>query len=66
MKILDANLIRVAPSAVIQPGLPVCIVELLATVHTLKNDKGMHKEKRNAEDWNFLSDLRPPYRVSPW
>jgi hypothetical protein len=47
----------------IQPGLPICIVELLATVRTLKNDKGMHNGKRNAEDWNFLSDLRPPYRV---
>jgi hypothetical protein len=49
----------------IQPGLPVCIVELLATAHTLKDDKGIRKEKENAEDWNFLSDLRPTYRVTP-
>jgi hypothetical protein len=46
-------------------GLPICNVELLATVHTHKNDKGMRKEKRNVEDWNFLSDLHPPYRVMP-
>jgi hypothetical protein len=45
--------------------LPVCIVEFLATVQTLKNDKGMRKGKRNADDWNFLSDLCPPYRVTP-
>jgi hypothetical protein len=44
---------------VIQPGLPVCIVGLLAIAHTLKNDKGMRKEKRNTKDWNFLSNLRP-------
>jgi hypothetical protein len=49
----------------IQPGLSVCIVELLATAHTLKNDKEMRKEKGNAEDWNFISDLSPPYRVTP-
>jgi hypothetical protein len=49
----------------IQPGLPVCIVKLLATAHTLKNDKEMHKKKINIEDWNFLSDLNPPYRVTP-
>jgi hypothetical protein len=49
----------------IQPGLPVCIVELLATAHTLKNDKGMRKEKGNVEDWNFLSDLCPRYKVTP-
>jgi hypothetical protein len=49
----------------IKPGLPICIIELLATVHTLKNDKGVRREKGNAEDWNFLSDLRPPDRVAP-
>jgi hypothetical protein len=26
-------------------GLPVCIVTLLAEVHTLKNDKGMREAK---------------------
>jgi hypothetical protein len=43
-----------------QAGMPVYIMILLAEVHTLKNDKGMHKRKENAGDWNFLSDLHPP------
>jgi hypothetical protein len=30
----------------IHPGLPICIMVLLATVYTLKNDKGMHKRKK--------------------
>jgi hypothetical protein len=34
-------------------------------MHTLKNDKGMHKRKENVGDWNFLSDLHPPCRVTP-
>jgi hypothetical protein len=38
-----------------QPGLPICILELLATAH---------KEKINDEDWNFLSDFHPPYKVA--
>jgi hypothetical protein len=33
-------------SAAIQPGLPICIVDLLATAHTLKNEKGMRKGKK--------------------
>jgi hypothetical protein len=40
-------------------------VELLATMHTLKNDRGMGKERRNVEGWNFLSNLCPTYRVVP-
>jgi hypothetical protein len=40
--------------------VPICIVALLATTHSLKNDKGMRKEKGKVEVWNFLSDLCPP------
>jgi hypothetical protein len=42
---LDANLIQVAPSAVIQAGLLVYIMVLLAKVRTLKSDKGTHEKK---------------------
>jgi hypothetical protein len=34
-------------------------------MHTLKTNKGMRTKKGNDEDWNFLSDLCPPYRVTP-
>jgi ABC-type uncharacterized transport system permease subunit len=44
----------------IHPGVPVCIMALLATVHTLKNDKRKRKEKGKAKVWNFLYDLCPP------
>jgi hypothetical protein len=40
----------------IQAGLPVCIMVLLAKVHTLKNDKGMHKRKE-------MLGIRIPYLV---
>jgi hypothetical protein len=43
----------------IHPGLPVCMVALVATSHTLKNNKRMRKENGKAEVWNFLSDLCP-------
>jgi hypothetical protein len=58
---LDANLIWVTSSAVIQAGLPVCIMVLLADVRTLKSDKGMHKRKE-------ILGIRIPYLfcIPPW
>jgi hypothetical protein len=40
----------------IQAGLPVCIVVLLAEVRTLKGDKGMHNKKE-------MLGIRIPYLV---
>jgi hypothetical protein len=47
---------RQPPSVVMQVGLPVCIVVLLAEVHTLKDDKGMRKRKE-------MLGIRIPYLI---
>jgi hypothetical protein len=39
-----------------QVGLPICIVVLLSEVHTLKNDKGLHKRKE-------MLGIRIPYLI---
>jgi hypothetical protein len=52
----DAHLIRVAPECRDIGGLLVCIVVLLAKVHTLKKDKGMHERKK-------MLGIRIPYLI---
>jgi hypothetical protein len=47
----------------IQPGLLLCIVVLLAKVHTLNMIKESVKQERNVGDWDCLFDLHPPCRV---
>jgi hypothetical protein len=54
------------PSAMIQAGLPVYIVELSAKMCTLKSDKGVHKREKDAKGWSSLTDLRPTCRVAPF
>jgi hypothetical protein len=44
------------PSAAMKAGLPVCIVVLLAEVHTLKGDNGVRKRKE-------MPGIRIPYLI---